>query len=265
MCRWAAYTGSPIYLSTLVSDPDHSLIEQSKHADECKTTTNGDGVGMAWYDTRPIPGLYRDVLPAWSDQNVLSLAHQIQSRLFLAHVRATTGSAVTRDNCHPFAVGRWTFMHNGQVGGYDQIKRSVESLITDEFYRLRRGSSDSEALFLAAMSYGMEQDPLRAMRMAVGAFEALSKHTGCRPYMRVAAAMSDGETLYAVRYASDDRAPSLYYHWDPVSRGWVVVSEPLQLGAEDVIELPAGQFARFKGQDVDIEPFRPRVHLKTVA
>ncbi|MGA4923289.1 hypothetical protein, partial [Bacillus subtilis] len=32
--------------------------------------------------------------------------------MFFAHVRAATGTAVTRQNCHPFACGRWMFMHN---------------------------------------------------------------------------------------------------------------------------------------------------------
>ena len=74
MCRWAAYRGDPLYLEELVSSPAHSLIEQSHCATRAKTATNGDGFGIAWYGDRPEPGRYRDVLPAWSDCNLKSLA-----------------------------------------------------------------------------------------------------------------------------------------------------------------------------------------------
>ncbi len=55
MCRWAAYSGEPIYLEHIVSSQTHSLIEQSHHATEAKTSTNGDGFGIAWYGDRPEP------------------------------------------------------------------------------------------------------------------------------------------------------------------------------------------------------------------
>jgi predicted glutamine amidotransferase len=64
MCRWIAYQGEPIYLDTLVAEPQHSLIAQSLHAAECKATTNGDGFGIGWYGERDVPGLYRETRPA---------------------------------------------------------------------------------------------------------------------------------------------------------------------------------------------------------
>lgn len=83
MCRWAAYLGPETYLEDIISSPSHSLVAQSHDAHEAKTRTNGDGFGVAWYGHRSEPGLYRDILPAWSDQNLRSLARQIRSRLFL--------------------------------------------------------------------------------------------------------------------------------------------------------------------------------------
>ena len=88
--------------------------------------------GMA---TGPSPGLYRDILPAWSDPNLKSLCRQIKSGLFLAHVRASTGGATSRANCHPFVSGRWSFMHNGQIGGFEQHPPRLESSISDAALR----------------------------------------------------------------------------------------------------------------------------------
>ena len=74
MCRWAAYIGRELYLEDVVTAPCHSLIAQSHHALEAKSATNGDGFGVAWYGERDEPGLYRDILPAWSDPNLKSRA-----------------------------------------------------------------------------------------------------------------------------------------------------------------------------------------------
>ena len=131
MCRWAAYIGSPIFLEDVICRPGHSLVRQSHGAQRCLTPVNADGFGLAWYGERSEPGLYRDVMPAWSDPNLRSLTATVRSHLFMAHVRASTGTATSRNNCHPFAVGRWSFMHNGQFGGYVRYRREVEALIPE--------------------------------------------------------------------------------------------------------------------------------------
>ena len=68
-------------------------------------------------------------MPAWSDENLLALCHTLRSPLFFAHVRAATGTAIARQNSHPFRYSRWMFMHNGQVGDWSLIRRRVEELI----------------------------------------------------------------------------------------------------------------------------------------
>ncbi|MCB2111562.1 MAG: class II glutamine amidotransferase [Defluviimonas sp.] len=256
MCRWAAYTGEPIYLEEIVSRPGHSLIHQSHCATECHSAINADGFGIAWYGDREEPGLFRDILPAWSDPNLRSLTAQVKSRLFLAHVRASTGTATSRNNCHPFAVGRWCFMHNGQIGGYDRFRRDAEMLIPDHLYGHRRGATDSEALFLAALGDGLDEDPKGALERATARLEALSRQKGGQPHVRLTAAFSDGARLFAVRHASDAEAPTLYHRWSETQKGRAVVSEPLESdGAWEAV--PQGSFCTFAAGAVTIEPFRP--------
>ena len=57
MCRWLAYSGAPIHLDEVIVDAPHSLIDQSLHARQSATTTNGDGFGIGWYGTREFPGV----------------------------------------------------------------------------------------------------------------------------------------------------------------------------------------------------------------
>mgnify|MGYP002654882194 CR=1 FL=1 len=71
------------------------------------------------------------------------------------------------------------------------------------------------------------------------------------------AALSDGRNLYAVRYATDDAAPSLYHRWSESRNGMAVVSEPLEAEEEGWIEVPTASFCTFDGQTVLLEEFMP--------
>ena len=239
MCRWLAYTGEPVFLDELICKPDHSLVAQSLCATEAKTPTNGDGFGIGWYGEQPAPGVYREVLPAWNDANLRSLAHQIRSGLFFAHVRASTGTASTRFNCHPFAQGRWLFMHNGQIGGYAGLRRRLETLIPDAYYEQRLGTTDSEVLFYLLLAAGLEADPVGALTRCLLQVREVMEAAEVREALRFTAALTDGEVVYAVRYASDLAPPTLY--WRNEGQAVCIVSEPLDSGGTSWEPLPPGQ------------------------
>lgn len=107
MCRWMAYSGEPILAHDLLFRPQHSLIDQSLHSQLGATTTNGDGFGIGWYGEGPQPALFKSIEPAWNDSNLREVTSQLRTPLLFAHVRASTGTAVQRSNCHPFrhAIG----------------------------------------------------------------------------------------------------------------------------------------------------------------
>src|SRR4051794_14236215 len=125
MCRWLGYLGSPIRPHELLYEPERSLIEQSRtHAPEVPLP-NGDGTGLGWYGSREVPALFRSADPAWGDENLRELALEVESGLFLAHVRAGTGTPVQETNCHPFRSGQWLFVHNGFIGEYARLRRDL--------------------------------------------------------------------------------------------------------------------------------------------
>ena len=254
MCRFLAYQGLPVFLETVVSKPCHSLIHQSMSATEAKTATNGDGFGLGWYGERPEPGIYRDLRPAWSDDNLLAICAQVRSKLFFAHVRASTGTATARANCHPFGLANCLFMHNGQVGAYTQIRRALEALIPDDLYAHRAGTTDSEVIFLAAMARGAEQDAVAAFTSVLADAHALMRSSGTREALRFAALFTDGTTLYAFRWACDAQAPTLY--WRYAGEGLHVVSEPFDDSHESWNALPQGSVLVAKaGQTPEIRSF----------
>jgi len=227
MCRFLAYLGPAIFLDQLVCKPQHSLVRQSLRADQAKAVTNGDGFGIGWYGEHSAPGVYREVMPAWSDENLLALCANVRSPLFFAHVRAATGTGIARQNCHPFHYGPYLFMHNGQIGGYGQIRRTMEARLPDHLYAHRKGATDSELLFLLIIARLELGDTVtQAVGQVLRETLAMMQVLHIAEPLRFAAALADGEQIHAVRYSSDRRAPTLYARAAP-GEGLVVASEPL--------------------------------------
>jgi predicted glutamine amidotransferase len=276
MCRWLAYSGSPILLDELLYKPEHSLIDQSLQATHGVQTTNGDGFGVGWYGDAPEPALYKDVDPAWNNRNLRELARQVQSGLIFAHVRASTGTPVQQTNCHPFRHGKWLWMHNGQIAGFRELKRELVLAVDPRLYPSIEGSSDTETFFFLALTLGLEQDPPAAVEKAVGFIENVARSHGIESPVRMSVALSDGETIWAFRYASEGAPPSLYFSTKietlrqqypevPVfqtlsEESRLVVSEPLgqRVGAWN--EVPAGCVGVIKPGDDELRQFTPRAH-----
>ncbi|MGY8960397.1 MAG: class II glutamine amidotransferase, partial [Alphaproteobacteria bacterium] len=111
---------------------------------------------------------------------------------------------MSRYNCHPFRYGKWLFMHNGQIGGYDEIRHGVDCLIAPEFYNARRGATDSESIFLNLLSNGLRDDPKAAFEKTIATVRAVMVEAAITAPLRLTAVASDGDTIYAIRYSSDE-------------------------------------------------------------
>jgi glutamine amidotransferase len=215
MCRWLAYSGDPIPLETLIVQRKYSLIDQSLHSRLGATTTNGDGFGVGWYDgVRPEPALYRSVHPAWNDRNLLELAGHVSSPLFLAHIRASTGTAVQETNTHPFRHGRWLFMHNGAVREFPRVRRDLIMAIDPELIPAMEGSADSEVLFLLALTFGLDDDAVGALERMAGFVEDVGEAHGVEHPLQMTVATSDGVRIIAARYSSEGESRTLYVSTD---------------------------------------------------
>lgn len=250
MCRFVAYRGAPIFLEELVARPQHSLVQQSLHAEHAKSVTNGDGFGIGWYGEKAEPAVYREVMPAWSDENLLALTSTVRASLFFAHVRAATGGGIARSNCHPFRLGPHLFMHNGQIGGYPWVRRALEALLPNHLYVQRKGATDSELLFLLAVSQleaGVEAG--EAVMWALDQARRAMREQGISEPLRFAAALSDGHRLHVFRLSSDTRPPSLYLQEGPM--GVTVASEPLAGDEASWRLVPAGSVLSISDDGVE--------------
>lgn len=219
MCRFIAYLGEPILLSSLVTDPDHSIIHQSYHSRERPEPLNGDGFGLAWYVPRlsETAALFKDTTPAWSNENLRQVARVVESDCIFAHVRAATGgSPVSRLNCHPFSFGPLTFMHNGLIPDFGRMRRRLLEGLTDETYNSITGSTDSEHIFALFCEYyqgGGLEGMAEALLRTIARLEELRAELQIDRCCFLNFALTDGHVLVCTRYISDgsELANSLYY------------------------------------------------------
>jgi predicted glutamine amidotransferase len=275
MCRWMAWLGQPVLIEELLFRTEHGIVDQSLHARMGAEPTNGDGFGLGWYGGGDGPGVYRSVAPAWADANLRELAAHIESPLFLAHVRAAIGSPVQQTNCHPFRRGTWLFVHNGYIADFHTIRRDLMLAIEPRLFADVQGSTDTEVVFHLALTLGLEQDPIGSLERTVGVIEAVAGRHGVAGAVQASFGVSDGSSLWAVRYATTGRPRSLFASSDvdavrrlhpdnprfqrlsPDDR--LIVSEPFSDLPGVWHEIPESTAVTVRrGGVLEQQPFRPR-------
>ena len=223
VCRFLCYMGKEVLLSDLLYRPANSLILQSHKAKERAEPLNGDGFGVGWYapGVRPTPGVFTSLTPAWSNQDLKRLAEHVKSPCFFAHVRAASpGMRVTEENCHPFQFGRYLWMHNGGIEGFHQIKRALRQTLPDRLYHAIGGTTDSEHAFAVFLSLLGDTDRMisaselgQTLLKTIARLEQWTAGAGVAGPSYYNFAVTDGQTVAAIRYVSDQRLEpiSLYY------------------------------------------------------
>jgi glutamine amidotransferase len=220
MCRFAAYIGPEIFVSSLVTEPKHSIIHQSYHAKERTEPLNGDGFGIGWYAPQfcNSPAVFKEVSPAWSNQNLQDISRVTKSNCIFAHVRAATiGGQLSRTNCHPFSWKKYLFMHNGTIFGFGKIRRLLRRDLSDEAYDLIKGNTDTEhifALFVDLIKH--EENPtveqlVNALSRTISKIEELKAQVGIETPSTMNLVLSDGQRMVTTRYISKgEKSNSLY-------------------------------------------------------
>jgi predicted glutamine amidotransferase len=228
MCRFTFYYGPALPIASLVTEPENSLINQSHHAREREEPLNGDGFGVVWYggDSQE-PGRFRSLTPAWNNANLNSLARVVKSTCIMAHVRAATQiRASSEANCHPFVHGRHAFMHNGDLGGFERVRRPLVAELSNTAFDAIEGQTDSEHLFAlyldehaklgaqAASVEGMAQALFATIERALA---LVAEHApGELSYLNMV--VTDGERSVATRFTTDTSYDGESLHWNSGKR-----------------------------------------------
>ena len=215
MCRWLAYSGSPILLKEALYTPAHSLIDQSLHSRLGAETTNGDGFGVGWYGDAPTPGVFHSIEPAWNDHNLRELANHVTLAALLHPYPRGDRQRRAADELPP-VPSRPLAVHAQRVHqrvrgdqARPRVRRRSVAVPGD------RGADRHGGAVLPRL----DLRPRRTIRRprsssAVGLVEAVGSRLGIPNPFQGTIATTDGESTWAVRYSSDGKARSLYYTTD---------------------------------------------------
>ena len=142
-------------------------------------------------------------------------------------------------------------VHNGEIGNFECLKRGVEGSLSDELYRARKGTTDSEMFFLLLLNEGMDNDPYAAVRRVINILIAAFRAQNQQPFLRLSCVFSDGVNLYGFRYASDEFSPTLYLSKNLDNGGTCLASEPLEGNASNWEALKCGTFVQISPDKVE--------------
>ena len=112
-------------------------------------------------------------------------------------------------------------------------------------------------MFYLLFSDGLEKGPIDALTKAVARINRDREALGIDAPFRLTATLTYGQTVYAVRYSTDEAPPSLY--WSRADDHLLVVSEPFdEDDARNWNEVPPNQLlVAERNGAVDMVPFIP--------
>ena len=177
--------------------------------------------------------VFKDISPAWNNENLREICLATSSNCIMAHVRAASkNTGISHPNCHPFKAGRLLFCHNGRIDRFASIRRRFLEQVNDEAFEKIRGTTDSECIFALFLT-NLENDdnnegsayaqtkPFGAKRLVAALkrtlyqIENLLEELGLIDgYSTCNFSVTDGDTMVVTRFCDkspDIPPPSLYF------------------------------------------------------
>ena len=165
-------------------------------------------------------------------------------------------------------------MHNGLIREFPRVRRELLLAIDDSLFPSIEGTTDSEAMFHLALTFGLESDPIAAVERMVGFVEEAGRRQGVEHPLQMTIATTDGRSVWAFRYSSEGNSRSLYFstRMDALKALYpeseelaglsdetrVVVSEPLGDLEGAWNEVPESHVGIIQPGADELRPFTPR-------
>lgn len=199
---------------------NHTTIQTLLESNPALSSDRYDAIFSPWQCAH----LFRRTIAASQCEYLRNMSDMIVSPLVIGHVRAATIDSVSSENCHPFVVGIWSFVHNGSIPHFDKVKPYILKFIRKELLAHLHGSTDSEVFFLLILSLLPSLQSIshsvddvvdtfsHAIALVRDMFEFLF---GDSKGFSLNACITDGNIVVASRYRSLDSElpPSLYFQF----------------------------------------------------
>lgn len=150
MCRLYGFRANePTKVECSLVYAQNALLSQSLA--DLRGEAHPDGWGISCYEDH-FPIVERRDTAAHEDERFSLAAERAYADIVIAHVRKATVGGHSLDNTHPFVYDAWTFAHNGTLRGFEHLADDMDGETDEDLKGLRRGRTDSEAIFLWLMS-----------------------------------------------------------------------------------------------------------------
>lgn len=152
---------------------------------------NPSGWGIAWFDDEW--HIYKEPQPLFLSGKARDLVEKrVRGRIIVSHVRFASVGRESLENTHPWLYRGWVFAHNGTIN-----REALLKLLRREYWGFE-GNTDSEAFFhLIIQEVTDLGDPVEGIVSAVKRIVDRGIDFSSLNFIA-----SDGERLYALRYAT---------------------------------------------------------------
>ena len=173
MCRWLAYSGSPVLLEDLLYKPQNSLVVQSLHSQLGAETDERRRVRRRVV-RRPADARACSAAPSRPGTTATSASWPRHDQLAPGASRTSApppGRRCSRRTATRSGTGAGCGCTTATSAASPRCKRDLSLAIDPALFPEIEGTTDTELLFHLALTYGLEDDPPAAMARAVGLVE----------------------------------------------------------------------------------------------
>ena len=218
MCRFYALRATaPTRVECCLVQASNSLLAQSRQ--DLRGLENADGWGIAAFGTARAGGpdpvardggaglqdwvIERHPRPAHDGQLFKVAAARTLATTVLAHVRHATVGTVALENTHPFRHAGWSFVHNGTVPYFVDVRDRLLAAMSAPHRAAIRGTTDSEHLFhliLSTHAQAPGRPLLTSLQQALRRVVGWCREIGQEPHLGLNVLLSDGVEMVGSRW-----------------------------------------------------------------
>ena len=189
------------------ADRLHDALIEERLAVGDGPAADADGWGIGFYQGGEVLHKKRPVRGAavsWAE-----LTDNVRTDCAIVHVRHATVGDYRAENTHPFRMRQWLFAHTGTVAGFAAVREPLVAAMPDFLRRNIRGTTDSEHVFHAVLSFlhdgGQLDNPdidpkniVAAARSTISLIDRLTAEVGA-PDATLDFVLSNGRVMLAAR------------------------------------------------------------------
>ena len=214
MCRWLAYTGSPVLLTDVLYTPAHSLIDQSLHSGSGRRRPTATASASAGMTRRPSPGCSaassRPGMTRTCASSRGTSARRCSSR--------TSARRSGRPFSRPTAIRSGMAAGCGCTTGSSTASRRSSatwcSRSTNRCFPRSRGRPTARSCSTWRSASAWKTIRPRRSRGPSGWWRPAGRARGVQYPFQGTIATTDGESLWAFRYSSEGKSRSLFFSRD---------------------------------------------------